>query len=78
VEDDQPPIVRQSADRHGVTADDALHAWAFAVDAYDVGEGMIMYVGPDRAGRLLEIGVVQWHDEVAIVHAMPARPRSLR
>jgi hypothetical protein len=59
VGDDQPAIVRQSADRHGVTADDALHAWAIAVDAYDVGEGMIMYVGPDRAGRLLEIGVVQ-------------------
>jgi hypothetical protein len=39
---------------------------------------MIVDVGPDRAGGLLEIGVVQWHDEVAIVHAMPARPRCLR
>jgi hypothetical protein len=39
---------------------------------------MIMYVGPDRAGNLLEVGVVDWHDALAIVHAMVARPRFLR
>ncbi len=37
-----------------------------------------MYVGPSRAGLLLEIGVVEWHQTAAIVHAMPARPRFLR
>lgn len=39
---------------------------------------MVMYIGPDRSGLLLEVGVVEWHDELAIVHAMPARPRFLR
>jgi hypothetical protein len=39
---------------------------------------MVMYVGPDRSGALLEFGVVEWHDEVAIVHAMPARAKFLR
>ena len=39
---------------------------------------MVMYVGPDRAGNLLEIGVVDWHEELAIMHAMRARPRFLR
>ena len=68
----------QSAARHGVAEEDALHAWAFAIDAYNVGEGMVMYFGPDRAGDLLEIGVVEWHDELAIVYAMRARPRFLR
>jgi hypothetical protein len=78
VDDGQPPIVLQSAGRHGVVTDDALHAWAFAIDAYDVDEGTVMYVGPDRAGNLLEVGVVDWHDTLAIVHAMPARPRFSR
>lgn len=32
-----------------------------------------MYVGPDRSGNPLEVGVVDWHDALAIVHAMPAR-----
>jgi len=73
-----PPIVLHSATRHGVADEDALHAWAFAVDAYDVREGMVMYIGPDRAGNLLEIGVVGWHNEVAIVHAMRARSKFLR
>ena len=67
-----------SAARHGVTADDALHAWAFAVGAYMLSEEMVMYIGPDRAGNLLEVGVVEWHEELAIVHAMPARPKFWR
>jgi hypothetical protein len=61
-----------------VSEQDALHAYAFAVDAFTMDETMVMYVGPDRSGRLLEVGVVQWHDELAIVHAMPARPKFLR
>jgi hypothetical protein len=76
--DSEPPLVLDSAERHGVSEQDALHAYAFAVDAFTVGETMVMYVGPDRSGRLLEVGVVQWHDELAIVHAMPARPKFLR
>ena len=76
--DSEPPVVLQSAARHGVTDEDALHAYAFAIDSFIVDEGMVMYVGPDRSGLLLEVGVVEWHDELAIVHAMPARPRFLR
>ena len=68
----------QSAARHGIAETEALHAWAFAIDAYDLGEGLVMYIGPDRAGNLLEVGVVDWHDELAIVHAMRARPKFLR
>lgn len=78
VDDGDTPIVLQSAGRHGVSDADALHAWAFAVDAYTVDEGMVIYIGPDQAGNLLEVGVVEWHDELAIAHAMPARPRFLR
>jgi hypothetical protein len=56
------PIVLDSAARHGVAEEDALHAWASAVDVFTVDAGMVMYIGPDRAGNLLEIGVVEWHD----------------
>ncbi len=62
-----------SAARHGVAEEGALHAWTFVIDAFHVTEGMVMYIGPDRAGNLLEFGVVDWHEELAIVHAMPAR-----
>lgn len=39
---------------------------------------MIMHVGTDRSGTWLEIGAVLIEDDVAIVHAMPARPKFLR
>jgi hypothetical protein len=45
---------------------------------YDLGEGLVMYVGPARSGDLLEVGVVEGHGEIAIVHAMRARTRFLR
>jgi hypothetical protein len=76
--DIEPPIVVASATRHGVTPTEALHAWAFAVDSYILSEEMVMYIGPDRAGNLLEIGVVEWHEALAIVHSMPARPKFWR
>lgn len=37
-----------------------------------------MFVGPDHAGNLYEIGVVDGEDGPVIVHAMPARPNYLR
>ena len=76
--DAEAPIMLQSAARYGIADLDALHAWAFAVDVYDLGNGLVMYIGPDRANNLLEVGVVDWHDELAIVHAMRARPKFLR
>ena len=75
--DVEAPMVLQSGARHGIAELDALHAWAFAVDVYDLGNGLVMYIGPDRAGNPLEVGVVDWHDELAIVHAMRARPKFL-
>jgi hypothetical protein len=76
--DEEPPLVLASAGRHGVRDADALHAWAFAIDAFEVDEGMVMYVGPDESGGLLEIGVVEWHGTLAVVHAMPVRKQFLR
>lgn len=55
-----------------------MHAWAFAIDMYEVGEGMVMYIGPSRSGDLLEVGVIDWYGTLAIAHAMPARDKFLR
>jgi hypothetical protein len=39
---------------------------------------MTMVIGPSPTGVLLEVGVVEWHGEIAVVHAMRARERFLR
>ncbi len=38
--------VLQRALRHRVAEQDARHAWAFAIDAVNVGQGMLMSIGP--------------------------------
>ncbi|HSJ19545.1 MAG TPA: hypothetical protein VK964_03130 [Nocardioidaceae bacterium] len=42
-------------------------------------EDMTMVIGADRAGRLIEVGVVESRDEpgLVVVHAMAARPKVL-
>lgn len=75
---DDQPVFLHSAARHDVAEDDALHAWAYAVDCFEVAEGMVMYIGPALSGELLEVGVVEWHGELAIAHAMPARKKFWR
>lgn len=43
-------------------------------------DDMVMFIGPDRAGTLIEVGVViWWGGELAIAHAYrPARAKYLR
>jgi hypothetical protein len=41
-------------------------------------DDLTMLIGPDRAARLLEIGVVSAEGIEFIVHAMPARDKFLR
>lgn len=73
------PVIASSARRHGVDDEDMLHAYRNATDARAVDEGLVMLVGPDRSGAVLEIGMVRSDDGTAvIVHAMKARPKFLR
>jgi predicted transcriptional regulator len=39
---------------------------------------MIMITGPDFAGNVLEIGVVESSEYLAVIHAMKARREFLR
>jgi hypothetical protein len=72
------PIVAGSARRHGVGDDDILHAFNHPMFVEELDEQLLMFVGPDRAGKLLEIGVVTASDGPVIVHAMEARPKYMR
>jgi hypothetical protein len=73
----QPRIV-DSARKHGVSDETILHAFNNPVLVEDLDEGMMMFIGPDRAGNLHEIGVVGTEEGSIVVHAMKARPKYLR
>jgi hypothetical protein len=72
------PVIAPSARRHGVRDEAIIHAFNNPVRVEDLDEGLVMLVGPDHAGNLLEIGVVTSEDGPVIVHAMPARPKYQR
>ena len=72
-------VIAPSAQRHGVEDADMVHAYRNATDAWHLDDGLVMLVGADRSGALLEIGVVHADDGTpVIVHAMKARRKFLR
>jgi hypothetical protein len=73
----QPRIVN-SARKHGVSDETILHAFNNPILVEDLDERMTMFIGPDRAGNLHEIGVVGTDEGPIVVHAMKARPKYLR
>ncbi len=54
-----------------------MHALRNSIRTESLDEGFTMFVGPDRSGNLLEVGVIDGDSGPAIVHAMPARPKYL-
>ena len=72
--------VRESALKHGCSADDVLHAITNALVAYDdLDDPYVLYLGPDIAGTLLEVltAVDEQGEEIAF-HAMPMRRKYRR
>lgn len=72
------PILSPSAYRHGLTREDILHAYRNPIRAWDLGDGLTMILGANRAALVLEVGYVEGDYAVVIVHAMPAREKFLR
>jgi hypothetical protein len=64
--------IADSARKHGVEDDDIRHAVRHAVRAVLHGD-RILYIGPDRTARLLEVIVLD--DEDVAIHAMQLRPK---
>lgn len=71
------PVIVASARRHGVEDDDMLHAYRNPVRVFRL-DDLVMLIGADRTGRLVEVGVVSAEGIELIVHAMPAREKFLR
>ncbi|MGQ0826150.1 MAG: hypothetical protein ACT4OX_14155 [Actinomycetota bacterium] len=68
--------IHQSARRHGITNDDIRHAIEHAMVVDDLGEDpeRWLVIGPDLAGNLLEVIVLNTAEgDELIIHAMPLR-----
>ncbi|WP_404312329.1 toxin [Agrococcus terreus] len=68
--------IHPSAAKHGIAAEDALHAaerWVFESELGD-DPRRVLRLGFDRSGRCLETVVPQTHDgDLLLIHAMVAR-----
>ena len=66
--------IYQSAFKHGITSDDILHAVENALCAADDDDEKALYLGPDRAGNILEVvSVVREDGTEIVIHAMRMR-----
>lgn len=67
--------IAASAHRHGISDENIRHALrnliAVAADPDD--DDVTLFLGPDRAVSLIEVGVLATDDGPLIIHAMPAR-----
>lgn len=64
-------VILESARKRGHTDEDLLHVVAFAVRIFAQDDGMAMHIGPDTAGRMMEVGTIKLRDgRTGIAHAM--------
>jgi len=69
--------VTPSASKHGIAEEDARHAARHVLRVVQQDERdpyRELIIGVDRAGRLLEIVVLEPETNPRIIHAMPLRP----
>jgi hypothetical protein len=70
-------VIVASARKHGISDSDMLHAYRNPMRVFQTGD-LVMLIGGDESGRMLEIGVAAAEGIEFIVHAMPAREKFLR
>lgn len=71
------PVIVASARKHGISDNDMLHAYRNPIRVFQV-DDLVMLIGGDETGRMLEVGVVAAEGIEFIVHAMTAREKFLR
>ncbi|HEY3831442.1 MAG TPA: hypothetical protein VGO03_04065 [Acidimicrobiia bacterium] len=71
------PVILASARRHGIADEEILHAFEHPIRVFEF-DDLVMLIGPDHAGRLLEVSVAVGEGVDFVVHAMPARSKFLR
>ena len=72
--------ILSSGRRHGVEDEDIHHCIENAVAIEEVAEDPVRYLvlGPDRAGNLLELVILDRPQGPAVIHAMKMRPKYRR
>ncbi len=66
-----------SARKHGMPDADILHAWDYAIRLVQheyLGKEILLAIGPDRSGALLELVLLPPDDPERIIHADRLRP----
>jgi len=71
------PVIVASARKHGIADNDMLHAYRNPIRVFEL-DDLIMLIGGDESGRMIEVGVAAAEGIEFIVHAMPAREKFLR
>jgi len=66
--------IADDARKHGVADLDIEHAVRNAIRVLNQGD-RDLYIGADRAGRLLEVVVLDDDGETVAIHAMALRPK---
>ena len=67
--------IHHTARKHEIADDGILHAIEHALAIEDYEDNRALYLGPDRAGNLLEIVTLVLDDIELVIHAMPMRPK---
>jgi hypothetical protein len=69
------PRILPSARKHGLPDRSILHAVSIAFRVVRIEGEMVLIIGPDENGQLLEVIVADPDDDARIIHAMPLRRR---
>jgi hypothetical protein len=69
--------IYSSAHKHGIVDEDITHAIEHALVVGEIeSEVKVLYLGPDRAGNLLEVvSVLRDDGSEIVIHAMRMRPK---
>ena len=71
------PGILASARKHGIADEDMLHALRNAIiEVLD--DDIVMIIGPNRHGNLIEVAIIKSKNNYLIIHAMQAREKYLR
>jgi len=68
--------IYRSARKHGISDEDIRHAVEHALVAGEQEDGKVLYLGPDRAGNLVEVvSVLRDDGSEVVIHAMRMRAK---
>jgi len=68
--------IYESARRHGIADEDMLHVVEHALAVGEQADAKVLYLGPDRAGNLVEVvSVVREDGSEIVIHAMRMRAK---